>query len=63
MYVSLDLKSKYLLVDETGLGETKVDETAVGEIAVDEIAVDEPVQNPSEYTVRIYQPHKIITHK
>ena len=27
--VSLDLKSEYLLVDETGLDESKVDETAV----------------------------------
>ena len=33
---NLALKSKYLLVDETGLDRTKVDETAVEEIAVDE---------------------------
>ena len=36
MYVSLDLKSKYLLADETSLDEPKGDKTAVDEIAVDE---------------------------
>ena len=44
------IKSKYLLVDETGLDKPKVDETGldkpkVDETAVDEIAVDEPDQN------------------
>ena len=36
LYVSLDLKSKYLLVDKTGLDEPKVDETAIDKIAVNE---------------------------
>ena len=38
---NLSLKSKYSLVDETGLDAPKVDETAV-----DKIAVDEPGPNP-----------------
>ena len=38
---NLILKSKYLLVEETGLDEPKLDETAV-----DKIAVDEPGPNP-----------------
>ena len=43
---NLILKSKYLLVDETGLDEPKVDETAV-----DELAVDEP--GPNQMKLRL----------
>ena len=46
LYVSLDLKSKHLLVDKTELDEPQVDE----------IVVDEPGPNPQD-SAR-YMPHR-----